>query len=309
MQALALPLSAVAALLLVTLNALPAQAQAWLASFGSDANPCTRANPCATLQRAYDVTLPGGEIRCVDAANVVGGVTIMKSITIDCEDNIASVPFGFSINVAASDVVTLKGLDIHAISTSVGVYLFAGAGLLQLDKVTIRNPGGSGLIFIPDGPAKLVMSDCVVSDNPIYNILIKPTNGAAVQAIFDRVTVAGAVFGIKADGSGQASGQIDVDVRDSVVAHNVNNGFIAVSDAGQAPIHYKITRSTGFNNGAFGAVATGAQAFMIVSGSSLTKNGTGLGQLDSSTVATYTNNDVNFNTVNVSGTITAIPQR
>ncbi len=48
---------------------------------------------------------------------------------------------------------------------------------------------------------------------------------------------------------------------------------------------------------------------MIVSGSSLTKNGTGLAQLSSSTVATYTNNDVNFNTTNVSGVITAIAQR
>jgi len=48
---------------------------------------------------------------------------------------------------------------------------------------------------------------------------------------------------------------------------------------------------------------------MIVSGSSLTDNGTGLAQLNGSTVATYTNNDVNFNTTNVSGTITPIPQR
>src|SRR6266540_7372361 len=36
----------------------------------------------------------------------------------------------------------------------------------------------------------------------------------------------------------------------------------------------------------------------------LLHNGTGLAQLNGSTVATYSNNDVNFNTTNVSGTIT-----
>jgi len=157
------------------------------------------------------------------------------------------------------------------------------------------------------------MSNSAVSDNGTGgNILIQPVGGLAppppTSALFDRVTVAGSVFGIKADGS-QASGRIDVDVRDSVAAHHSNNGFIAASDAGQAQIRYKVTRSTAFDNGSFGAVATGAQAFMIVSGSSLTDNGTGLAQLSGSTVATYTNNDVNFNTTNVSGSITAIAQR
>ena len=113
--------------------------------------------------------------------------------------------------------------------------------------------------------------------------------------------------GIKADGSGQATGQIDVEVRDSAVAHHANNGMLAVSDAGQARIQYKITRSSAANNGAFGAVASGVQAFMIVDGSSLTKNGTGLAQLNGSTVATYGNNGINFNTTNTSGTLTPIP--
>ncbi len=46
---------------------------------------------------------------------------------------------------------------------------------------------------------------------------------------------------------------------------------------------------------------------MIVGNSSLTGNATGLAQQSSATVGSYTNNDVNFNTTNVSGTITAIP--
>jgi hypothetical protein len=153
------------------------------------------------------------------------------------------------------------------------------------------------------------VSDSTISDTSIGNILIQPTGSATVHALFNRVTVAGSGFGIKADGSGQTTGQINVEVRDSVAAHHTNNGFIASSDSGQAQIRYKITHSSAFDNGSFGAVASGAQAFMIVGGSSLTDNGTGLAQLNGATVATYTNNDVNFNTTNTSGSITAIAQK
>src|SRR6266540_108875 len=287
--------------------------RAWVASNGSDANPCTRASPCAHFQAAHNNLVPGGEINCVDNGNFAS-VLITKTITIDCAATFAgdtTTPFMFRIN-APGVTVKLRNLSLNGLGTfgNIGVEFQAGAALF-IENCTIigfRFGAGIGISFQPSASAKLVVSNSAVSDNGI-GALIRPTGGAEVQVIFDRVTTAGGVVGIKVDGSGQATGQIDVDVRDSVSAHNANNGFIAVSDAGQAPIHYKITRSSAFNNGAFGAVATGAQAFMIVSGSSLTKNGTGLAQLSGSTVATYTNNDVNFNTTNVSGVITTIAQR
>jgi hypothetical protein len=186
---------------------------------------------------------------------------------------------------------------------------FTGAGLLVLDNVQIKGTtgGGGGVSFRPNGSAKLVMSDCLVADNGSGgNILIRPTNNASVQAVINRVTTASSVFWIKVDGSGQSAGVIDVEVRDSVAAGHTNNGFIAASGAGQAQIRFKITRSTASGNGAFGAVATGAQAFVIVGGSSLTGNATGLAQLSGATVASYGNNEINFNTTNTSGTITPI---
>ncbi len=115
MKTFALPLSAVAALCLVTLGVLPVRAQEvkWVASYGDNANPCTRALPCATFFAAYTIIallLPGGEIRCADSGSF-GTIFIQKSLTIDCEDNIGSTT-EIGINVAAIDVVTLKGLDI-----------------------------------------------------------------------------------------------------------------------------------------------------------------------------------------------------
>jgi hypothetical protein len=221
----------------------------------------------------------------------------------------------FLVTAASGDIVTLRGLDIDGMGISagapVGMIDFTGAGVLHVEKVKINNlrgPFGYGIRFAPNGTARLDVSDSTISDNT-GNILIHPTSGATVHALFNRVTVAGSTFGIKADGSGQTTGQINVEVRDSVAAHHTNNGFIASSDSGQAQIRYKITHSSVFDNGSFGAVASGAQAFMIVGGSSLTDNGTGLAQLNGATVATYTNNDVNFNTTNTSGSITAIAQK
>jgi len=312
MRTFAVPLSAVAALFF----ALPAHGQAvWVASWGNDANDCQRPTPCRTFTRAINQLGGAFEIGCADSADFGGpfGVSISRSLTINCEDNKGGVTWGIGINVAADDIVTLKGLDLDGqrLSFDAGIN-FYGAGVLRLDKVEIRSSGIAGVpgvLFQPNGPAKLVMSNSAASDNSVGNILIKPSNGATVHAIFDRVTTARSQFGIKADGSGQTSGQINVEVRDSVAAHHSYNGFIAASDAGQAQIRYKVTRSTAFGNGSFGAVASGAQAFMIVDNSTLTDNGTGLAQIDGATVGKPGNSTVNFNTTNVAGTITPIAQR
>jgi len=89
---------------------------------------------------------------------------------------------------------------------------------------------------------------------------------------------------------------------------NQNNGFV-VNGTGTAQVTAMIDRSTADNNGVFGVVGNGAQAFVIVTGSTLTRNGTGLGQLADSTVATFMNNAINFNGNNISGTITNISKK
>src|SRR5215211_2888207 len=68
---------------------------------GSDANDCTRANPCASFQRAHDQTLPNGEVNALTPGNY-SSLTINRPITIDGNGTQASVtPFGaaFIINL------------------------------------------------------------------------------------------------------------------------------------------------------------------------------------------------------------------
>ena len=292
-------------------NAAMAAPMAFVASTGDDTNPCTRAQPCKTLVRAAFVVDALGEVNCLDSGPFeFGGFTFSKSTTIDCAGLhvIDLANFGaFQLN---GHVVKIRNLTISGVSGGWPAVRILGGGTLIIENCVFENFKASGAraidITLSGGSFSLIMTNSRVSNSTAGNILIRPTDNATVSAVFDRVTVTQSTFGIKADGSGQSGGQIDVEVRDSIVAHHSTNGFISVSDAGQAPIHFKVTRSSAANNMAFGAVASGAQAFMILGGTTLTKNGTGLAQLNGATVASYGNNEINFNTTNTSGTITLI---
>src|SRR5436189_5871440 len=112
-----LPLIISGAILALVLQALPAQAQAtrtWVSGVGDDANPCSRTAPCKTFAGAISKTAASGEINCLDPGGF-GGVTITKSIAIRCHYTeggvLVSGTNAIVINAAATDKVTLRGLD------------------------------------------------------------------------------------------------------------------------------------------------------------------------------------------------------
>jgi hypothetical protein len=107
------------ALILTTLFALqiaPAEAQnprSWVASYGSGTS-CSRSAPCANFETALGQTNAGGEINCVDQGDFSNGgigLTIRRSITIDCEGvqgrfgSLVSSDFAIIVGASASDVV------------------------------------------------------------------------------------------------------------------------------------------------------------------------------------------------------------
>src|SRR5216684_7451676 len=116
---------AVTALALPSLTASPAKAGAprtWVSGTGDDNSPtCSRTAPCKTFAGALagNKTAAGGEINCLDPGDF-GRVTITFSVTISCEAGTAGIHAPASsgsssaifINAAATDVVTLRGLDI-----------------------------------------------------------------------------------------------------------------------------------------------------------------------------------------------------
>ena len=124
----------------VALAATPASAQAtrtWVSGVGDDVNPCSRTAPCKTFAGAISKTATNGEINCLDPGGF-GGLTITKSITIDCHEVYASSLVAgvtaFNVNFdafAAGDVrrsVRLRNLNFNGADTGLnGIRILGGA--------------------------------------------------------------------------------------------------------------------------------------------------------------------------------------
>ena len=172
------------AMLAAMLFAAPAYAQAtrtWISGVGDDANPCSRTAPCKTFAGAISKTATGGEIDCLDPGGF-GGVTITKSITLDCGGGIGgqagsilvSGSNGISINCSGGSdpncLVKVRNMTINGIQKNgspglSGIKFFSGAGLiLGRDEkgraVSIpfdgENGGGHTLIVGATGSGKTV---------------------------------------------------------------------------------------------------------------------------------------------------------
>src|SRR5688500_9438539 len=110
------------------LHVSAAEAQAtrtWVSGVGDDFNPCSRTAPCKTFAGAISKTAKDGEINCLDPGGF-GGVTITKSITIDCEDTQGAIsstlsPSAITVNITdALDVrktVRLRGISINGMGS------------------------------------------------------------------------------------------------------------------------------------------------------------------------------------------------
>ena len=288
----------------------------WISGTGSPANDCvTVATPCREFATALTKAGAGGTIHVLSGQYLGFSITTAIQIVADGgTSSIVQVGGGAAIAVqaGAGDVVSIRGMNINQSGFGGGITFISGAALHLDDCTIIRTSVNPGLNIVPSSaasggvPTEITVRHSVIRGNALGNVLIKPTNGIAVAALFDNSLMAEGLYGIRADDS-DGSGMIRVDVKNSAAKGNSNNGFLAVG-TGANPVHFMIDRSTAENNGVYGAVATGAQAFMIVGGSTLMGNGTGLAQLSGATVASTGTNTINFNNGgnNTSGTITPI---
>jgi hypothetical protein len=143
-------------------------------------------------------------------------VGIFHSLTINCEGAIGSSTQAGGANIStisisntsASDVVTLRGLDLDGASQSSNApYLVQVTSpvTLRLEKMRIASiHGGPGIQFQPNGSARLHVSDSIIVNNAIVapraGILIQPSAGVTSVTI-ERTVVDNNLFGIFADGT------------------------------------------------------------------------------------------------------------
>src|SRR5262245_21635944 len=140
---------------LLTVPAFAQATRTWVSGVGDDANPCSRTAPCKTFAGAISKTAASGEINCLDPGGF-GAVTITKSIIISCEYTeggvVVSGTNGIVVNVASTDIVYLRGLDLQGLGTGLSGVTFIGAGVLRVEHCVIRrfNAGSAtGISFTP----------------------------------------------------------------------------------------------------------------------------------------------------------------
>jgi len=247
------------------------------------------------------VTNPAGIVSCVDQGansfgNSVIGVTISKSITIDCAGTSAGTYY-VTIN-GPGIVVTLRNLQINMVGSfgnnGLGVDFQNGAALF-VEHCVIEgwNAGlGAGIHFAPtSGTAELHVTDSVIKNNGVAGggggIFIAPTGGATVRVAVDRTEIENNTNGIFANGTG---GTVLVEVKDSTVANNATNGVWAYTAGSTSSI--VLDQSASVSNGGSGIDAQGNGTYVSLDSTTVAWNAIGLTTSSGGNILSYQTNKI-----------------
>ncbi len=288
----------IACLVLTVLLAGEAMAQtgterrAFVASDGSDANPCTLASPCRSIAQALTRVTPGGEVVPLDSAGY-GPFTVVDSVTLSTPPGvIASITAtsGNAITVTPADgaTVILRGLSLTGLGTGDTGIRFTttdpDTATLIVENVTISD-FSTGILAIADG--LVVINDSTISNNAFTGIGLRDQSTSATASLvasINRVSMLNTANGILISGINGA----DATVKDSVAAGNIAAGFRADNAASMDLEHCTAT-----DNGQ-GVLALAA-AVIRVSNCTITANGIGVGASTGGTILSRGNNTVEDN--------------
>jgi hypothetical protein len=173
-----------------------------------------------------------------------------------------------------------------------------GASLVVENCLFTRS--SSGINFAPAAAAQLVVTDSLFT-NSISNsvgggIVVKPSGAATAVVSLERVTMANNAFGIAFDGSGSTGG-IAAMIKNSTFHRNSQDGIVATTPAGGAPIGLMVENTRSVSNN-IGIRAIGPGATIRVDGSTVMHNGTGVVASSGGAVLTYGTNKVLANGTN-----------
>jgi hypothetical protein len=176
--------------------ALAQRARVFVASYGSDSNPCTFGSPCKTFQHAHDVVADSGEITAIDSAGF-GPVTITKGVTITSPNGVeAGIVAGagdtaITINARTSDAVILRGLTLQGGNSANYGIAASQAGKIEIIDCVVRDFSQVGIYISHVGTTPLLVhiSNTRVMNNAVTGIAITSINGGNVIADFDHLTV------------------------------------------------------------------------------------------------------------------------
>src|ERR1700681_1038992 len=137
-----LPLTLLTATLALALPAQASLTRTFVSSAGSDANPCTITQPCATFAHAYSLTAASGIVAALDPGKY-GPLTITGAGTIN-GNGWGATPApaagnGITITAGGSDNVALIGLEIDGAGAGYNGIVLNLAGSLTVTNCTLQN--------------------------------------------------------------------------------------------------------------------------------------------------------------------------
>jgi len=220
-----------------TLPNVPVHAAArdrvFVASYGSDSNPCTFLSPCKTFQNAYDTVAAGGEITAIDSAGF-GPLSISKSITVTSppgvEAGIVPSAGGDAVDISAtSDIdVTLRGLTLEGGGSGLrGVFLtstVSNTATLTILDCLVKDFTASGISIQPASGQNAALDIFIGNTSSLKNasdgIKIAPTGTVAVVGTMSQV----AVVNNQSNGF-EIDGNANITITNSVASTNANYGI------------------------------------------------------------------------------------
>jgi hypothetical protein len=304
-------------LLTITLAlALPARAttltRTFVSSAGSDSNPCTITQPCATFAHAYSLTAASGIIAALDPGKY-GPLTITGAITINGNGWAAitapAAGNGITINAGATDNVALIGLEIDGAGAGFNGVVLNSAGSLTVTNCTLQNfatnfsdlTTGNGILMQPTaGTLAFTITNTTSSNNAVGGISFLPPSGSPnANGVIDHVAAdANHEFGIAIIPSSTTGGSIVVTVSNSIASNN-NNGI----QAGFGPATLKLSIDNVSASGNNVGISAFTPANMLLGRSVITGNTTGIDDATSpNTFYTYKDNRINSNGTDIFST-------
>jgi hypothetical protein len=282
----------------------------FVASYGNDANPCTRTQPCRTLQRGVDATPVGSELQVLDTGSYGPTVNITKSITISAEGVTATLfnptaTAAFTINIVSANIV-LGGLTLSGGGEGLRGIEITEAAVLHIERCEIERFAIQG-ILLNFADTKLFIKDTVVRANGTDGLLINGNGTAArvsvensrfenngedgmdIDGVESNVTRS-VTSGNAGDGIEQSAGRMNV----SWTTSAQNGSGYNVGFGGQMTLEYVVGRS---NTSAGLNVSGGASS--RISNSVFTHNGVGI--QNGGVTETRLNNTVTENATNTAG--------
>jgi hypothetical protein len=300
----AIPLTVLATALACSLGTEPANARArvFVASYGSDSNPCTFGSPCKTFQVAVNAVDAGGEVTAIDSAGF-GPISINKSVTITSPVGVeagivpASGSDAIDINAGPNDNIVLRGLSLNGSGTAPNGILFKAGASLTIINCVFQNFVNDGVLMLPiSGAINFVIKDTILS-NVGVGINYFPPSGSTATAkiVIEHVVATNNQFGfaIQPYNGGGATNAV---ITNSLSSENSSDGIYINNGANLSSLAVSIDNSI-FSDNTFNGISASGTSTVKLGRSVMNDNGVfGIcNQTNPNTFYTYKDNRVNGN--------------